>query len=242
MAEFDRLPLLDIPRKPRVGVVGEILVKFQPDANNNVVGVIEEEGCEAVVASLAGYFASAIATNKWRIEHMGQGSKSDLRGTQIFGWVFDQYQKPANQALASTGGKFDIPAPIEQVRDLAADVIDIGTEAGEGWALVGEMVEFIHTGVPNIICAQPFACLPNHVIGRGVFTELRRQHPGANIVSIDYDPGASEVNQLNRIKLMAATAHKNHGTPIEEWNDIPVEPAGDPEASHEATGVVEWER
>ncbi|MCL1838648.1 MAG: acyl-CoA dehydratase activase-related protein [Propionibacteriaceae bacterium] len=217
--EFDELPLLSIPRKPRVGIVGEILVKFQPDANNNVIQVIESEGCEAVVASLAGYFASAITTNVWRIENMGQGNRKDLRTTKIFGWIFEQYGKPANLALEKANGKFDIPVSIEMIRDYAADVIDIGTEAGEGWALVGEMVEFIHAGVPNIICCQPFACLPNHVIGRGVFAELRRQHPQANIVSIDYDPGASEVNQLNRIKLMAATAHANHQDPTHTSGD-----------------------
>ncbi|MDR1236825.1 MAG: acyl-CoA dehydratase activase-related protein [Propionibacteriaceae bacterium] len=217
--EFDQLPLLNIPRKPRVGVVGEILVKFQPDANNNVVGVIEGEGCEAVLPSLAGYFSSALTTNVWRIQHMGKGGKADLRNTKMFAWFFDQYEKPANQALAGSNGKFDVPAPFGAVRDYAAQVIDLGTEAGEGWALVGEMVELIHSGAPNIICCQPFACLPNHVVGRGVFAELRRQHPEANIVSIDYDPGASEVNQLNRIKLMAATAHKNHGVPVEVWGD-----------------------
>jgi predicted nucleotide-binding protein (sugar kinase/HSP70/actin superfamily) len=217
--EFDRLPLLGIPRKPRVGVVGEILVKFQPDANNDVIGVIEDEGCEAVLPSLAGYFSSALTTNMWRIQHMGKGGKSDLRNTRFFAWFFDQYEKPANQALAGGNGKFELPAPFETVRDYAAQVIDLGTEAGEGWALVGEMVELIHSGAPNIICCQPFACLPNHVVGRGVFAELRRQHPEANIVSIDYDPGASEVNQLNRIKLMAATAHKNHGAPTAVWED-----------------------
>jgi predicted nucleotide-binding protein (sugar kinase/HSP70/actin superfamily) len=89
-------------------------------------------------------------------------------------------------------------------------VISIGTRAGEGWLLTAEMVELIEIGAPNIICAQPFACLPNHVVGKGMFAELRRRHPEANIVSVDYDPGASQTNQLNRIKLMVATAHKRH--------------------------------
>jgi predicted nucleotide-binding protein (sugar kinase/HSP70/actin superfamily) len=86
----------------------------------------------------------------------------------------------------------------------------LGTRAGESWLLTAEMVELIELGAPNIICAQPFACLPNHVVGKGMFAELRRRHPQANIVSVDYDPGASETNQLNRIKLMVATAHKRH--------------------------------
>ncbi|MDR1834136.1 MAG: 2-hydroxyacyl-CoA dehydratase, partial [Propionibacteriaceae bacterium] len=222
VAEFDALPLLAVPRKPRVGIVGEILVKFQPDANNNVVGVVESEGCEAVLPSLAGYFSSALSANLWRIENMGVGTKGGHRLTRLFAWLLERYLAPANRALARSS-RFEVPASFAQVRAYAGEVISLGTEAGEGWGLVGEMVELIHSGAPNIVCAQPFACLPNHVVGRGVFKELRRQHPQANIVSIDYDPGTSEVNQLNRIKLMIATAHKNAGgKPDSIWDGDPI--------------------
>lgn len=212
VAEFDALPLLDIPRKPRVGVVGEILVKFQPDANNDAVRVIEQEGCEAVLPGLAAFFLQSMYSGEFRYEIMGLGTKKAMWGSKFGVWAIEEYEKPVRKALAATNGKFDVPATIAEVAADAEQVISLGTQAGEGWLLVGEMIELIKSGTPNIICAQPFACLPNHVVGRGMFKELRRQYPEANVVSIDYDPGASEVNQLNRIKLMVATAHKNAGT------------------------------
>jgi len=219
--EFDQLPLLDIPRKPRVGVVGEILVKFQPDANNNVVGVLEDEGCEAVLPGLAGFLEYGMAPAQWRRDNLGVGSKKSVLGNRAAIWAFERYQAPANAALKACKGKFTVPQSIYTTLEHATPVISPGTDAGEGWFLVGEMIELIEQGTPNIVCCQPFACLPNHVVGRGVFKELRRLHPQANIVSVDYDPGASEVNQLNRIKLMVATAHKNAGTTagLAPWDD-----------------------
>lgn len=212
VAEFDALPLLDIPRKPRVGLVGEILVKFQPDANNDAVRVIEDEGCEAVLPGLTGFFLQGMYTADYKWDTYGMGTTKG-RLTQRFAiWAIEQYERPMRRALAATGGKFDVPDTIDMLAEKAQRIISIGTQAGEGWLLVGEMAELIEHGTPNIICAQPFACLPNHVVGRGMFKELRRLYPEANVVSIDYDPGASEVNQLNRIKLMVATAHKNAGT------------------------------
>jgi predicted nucleotide-binding protein (sugar kinase/HSP70/actin superfamily) len=125
--------------------------------------------------------------------------------------MVELYERPARAALARTNGKFAVPEDVHTLATRAQDIIELGTQAGEGWLLVAEMMELIEHGTPNIICAQPFACLPNHVVGRGMFKELRRRYPHANLVSIDYDPGASEVNQLNRIKLMVATAHKASG-------------------------------
>jgi len=219
--EFDNLPLLDIARKPRVGVVGEILVKFQPDANNNVVGVIEEEGCEAVLPGLTGFLIYGMAPAKWRRENLGTGTRLSVAGNRLAVWYFDQYAKPMIAALKTAKGKFSTPESIYEICERAERVISPGTNAGEGWFLVGEMMELIESGAPNIVCCQPFACLPNHVVGRGMFKELRRQYPQANVVSIDYDPGAPEVNQLNRIKLMVATAHKNAGTSgtLARWDD-----------------------
>ena len=114
----------------------------------------------------------------------------------------------AAKALAESE-HFDPPAHIEDLAKMATDIVSCGNQTGEGWFLTGEMLELIHSGVNNIVCTQPFACLPNHVVGKGVIKELRRQYPSSNIVAIDYDPGASEVNQLNRIKLMLSTAVKN---------------------------------
>jgi len=215
--EFDELPLLDIPRKPRVGVVGEILVKFQPDANNNVIGVIEDEGCEAVMPGLMGFFLQSLETGQWRYENFGL-DKTGRHVKKMMLWYIEQTQKTANKALASANGKFEVPERIHDMAMRAQRLISLGTQAGEGWLLVAEMMHLIEHGTPNIICAQPFACLPNHVVGRGMFKALRELYPQANITSIDYDPGASEVNQLNRIKLMIATAFKNEKTVgLKQW-------------------------
>lgn len=211
VAEFDALELDDVPRKPRVGLVGEILVKFQPDANNDAVRVIESEGCEAVLPGLLEFFMMNMHSAGWRLENLGIGSKRSVKVQQAVVWAMEMYQRPAAKALARAGGKFFVPHPLAEMAERAESIISLGTTAGEGWLLVAEMMALIEDGCPNIIVAQPFACLPNHVVGKGMFRELRRVYPESNVVSIDYDPGASEVNQLNRIKLMVATAHKNDG-------------------------------
>ena len=203
--EFNDLPRRDEPRRPRVGVVGEILVKFQPDANNHVIDVIEAEGCEAVVPGLLPFFLSGLVTAQWEAEAYGIGKESVAKKKAAV-WFIEQLQAPARAALRAAGGTFDIePSTVELARK-ASKVLSLGNQAGEGWLLTGEMIELIEHGVPNIVCCQPFACLPNHVVGKGMFREVRRRYPQANIVAIDYDPGASEVNQLNRIKLMISTA------------------------------------
>ena len=203
--EFDALPRRDIPRKPRVGVVGEILVKFQPDANNHVVDQIEAEGCEAVVPGLLGFFLNGPATAQWEADTYGIG-KDTLAKKKAAVWFLEQMQAPARAALAACGGTFDVESSIAVMMQKASKILSLGNQAGEGWLLAAEMVELIEHGAPNIVCCQPFACLPNHVVGKGMFREIRRLYPQANIVGIDYDPGASEVNQLNRLKLMISTA------------------------------------
>ena len=203
--EFNDLPRRDEPRRPRVGVVGEILVKFQPDANNHVIDVIEAEGCEAAVPGLLPFFLSGLVTAQWEADAYGIG-KEGVAKKKAAVWFIEQLQAPARAALRAAGGTFDIePSTVELARK-ASTVLSLGNQAGEGWLLTGEMIELIEHGVPNIVCCQPFACLPNHVVGKGMFREVRRRYPQANIVAIDYDPGASEVNQLNRIKLMISTA------------------------------------
>jgi len=203
--EFDALDLADVPRRPRVGVVGEILVKFQPDANNHVVDVIEAEGCEAVVPGLLGFFLNGMSTAQWKADTYGIGTDTVYQ-KKAGVWFIEQVQAPARAALAAAGGKFDVESPIAEMAEKASRILSLGNQAGEGWLLTAEMIELIEHGAPNIVCCQPFACLPNHVVGKGMFRELRRRYPQANVVGIDYDPGASEVNQLNRIKLMISTA------------------------------------
>ena len=212
--EFDALPLADVPRRPRVGVVGEILVKFQPDANNHVVDQIEAEGCEAVVPGMLAFFINGPATAQWEADTYGIGLDS-LAKKKAAVWFLEQAQAPARAALAA-GRIFDVEASSADMAQKASKVLSLGNQAGEGWLLVAEMIELIENGAPNIVCCQPFGCLPNHVVGKGMFREIRRQYPQANIVGIDYDPGASEVNQLNRLKLMISTAHMINERQAEE--------------------------
>ena len=205
---FDALPLKDVPRKVRVGVVGEILVKYQPDANNHVVDVIESQDCEAVVPGIMEFMTTRPYITDWNEKYLGTGGNKTLYA--LMRWSLDRYNAPIKAAIATSHGKFKQDDPMPELVEKAAEVTSIGVQAGEGWLLTAEILELIEQGCPNVICAQPFACLPNHVTGRGMFGKIRRLHPEANIVSIDYDPGASEVNQLNRIKLMIAAAKKAH--------------------------------
>ncbi len=202
---FDSLDLQEGERRPRVGLVGEILVQYHPDANNHAVDVIEREGCEAVLPGLAGFIYQGMASAEWRYRTLGVGRRTRrMKDAAI--WALERFEEPIRRALRRTGGKFDVPVPIRELAELVDGVVQLGNNAGEGWYLTAEMIHMIETGTPNIICAQPFACLPNHITGKGMFRELRRRYPEANVVGIDYDPGASEVNQLNRIKLMISAA------------------------------------
>ena len=205
---FDALPLKDVPRKVRVGVVGEILVKYQPDANNHVVDVIESQDCEAVVPGIMEFMTTRPYITDWNEKYLGTGGNKTLYA--LMRWSLNRYNAPIKAAIATSHGKFKQDDPMPELVEKAAEVTSIGVQAGEGWLLTAEILELIEQGCPNVICAQPFACLPNHVTGRGMFGKIRRLHPEANIVSIDYDPGASEANQLNRIKLMIAAAKKAH--------------------------------
>ena len=204
--KFDQLPLQDIPRKPRVGLVGEILVKFQPDANNNALDVIEAEGCEGVLPGVIDFFLYCAYDTVWAADNMGRSKKSGFINARAID-LLESFRKPINEAYKKTNGKFMLSERIEELAKNSSKVLSCGNTCGEGWFLTAEMIELIQDGVPNIICSQPFACLPNHVTGKGMIKELRRQYPNSNIIPIDYDPGASEANQLNRIKLMISTAH-----------------------------------
>jgi len=205
--DFDNLPIYENLRKPRVGIVGEILVKFLPSANNYLVELLEAEGAEAVVPDLLDFFMYSAYNSNFKARYLGK-KKSSAKISNLTIWALEQIRGTAKKALAKSN-RFIPPVSIKKLAELAEPVVSIGNQTGEGWFLTGEMLELIHSGVTNIVCTQPFACLPNHIVGKGVIKELRRQHPEANIVAIDYDPGASEVNQLNRIKLMLSTAVKN---------------------------------
>jgi predicted nucleotide-binding protein (sugar kinase/HSP70/actin superfamily) len=202
--EFDRLPLRQDIRKPRVGVVGEILVKFHPIANNDIVKVIESEGAEAVVPDLGDFFMYCVCHGACKHNLLSEPvwvkwlAYALVRVLEIYRWEM-------KRAFARSV-RFIPPGSIWETQRSLDDIVQVGNMMGEGWLLTGEMIELIRTGVPNIACIQPFACLPNHVTGKGMIKELRRRFPEANIAAIDYDPGASEVNQLNRLKLLLANA------------------------------------
>ena len=204
--DFDTIPISD-EKKPRVGIVGEILVKFLPAANNHLADLLEAEGAEPVVPDLIDFICYCFYNQNFKVEKLGfKKSKATIAnlGLRAIDWL----RKTANEALEQSR-HFTPAADIRDLAKMAAPIVSAGNQTGEGWFLTGEMMELIHGGIPNIVCIQPFGCLPNHIVGKGVIKEVRREHPEANIVAIDYDPGASEVNQLNRIKLMLSTAQKN---------------------------------
>ena len=204
--DFDNLERLDI-KKPKVGIVGEILVKFSPLANNHIVELLEAEGAEAVMPDLMDFLLYCFYNNNFKAENLGT-KKSTAHLSNMGISLLEYFRKTARIELEKSK-HFTPPAKIKDLAVMASGFVSIGNQTGEGWFLTGEMLELIHSGASNIVCVQPFGCLPNHIVGKGVIKELRREYPQANIVAVDYDPGASEVNQLNRIKLMLATAHKN---------------------------------
>ena len=230
---YEALPLENDRSKPRVGVVGEILVKFHPTANNEVVRVIEGEGCEANVPGLVDFFLFGM-TNAINMKDE-LGTKATSRLTHRAGIaLIEQFRKPINKMLArkpinkmlAASTRLEPYPDIYKLGAKAEEVFSLCNTMGEGWLLTAEMVELIETGTPNIVCASPFACLPNHVVGKSVIKRLRQMHPESNIVAVDYDPGASEVNQLNRIKLMISVARENWREGHGEFKLIDVEDPG----------------
>ena len=200
---FDALPLLPV-KKPRIGVVGEILVKFHPTANNQIVEVIEREGAECVMPDLTDFFCYSVSAGIFRHEELAFPKKTERTARMVIK-VLELYRSKMKKYLAQSR-RFDAPSSIYELMKGVDDIVQLGNITGEGWFLTAEMVELIKEGVPSIACVQPFACLPNHVTGKGMIKELRRRFPGVNISAIDYDPGASEVNQLNRLKLLLSNA------------------------------------
>ena len=207
VADFDALPIDETLKKPRVGIVGEILVKYMPMANNHLVETLEKEGAEVNVPDLLDFVGYTIFNQAYKHEYLG--------APWTYSWVSDHgmkameiFRRPLTEALKASR-HFEPGMAIGEIAKLAKPLLSLGNQYGEGWFLAGEMAELIHSGYPNIVCIQPFACLPNHVVGKGVIKQLKNTYPQANVVAVDFDPGASEVNQLNRIKLMLTSARKN---------------------------------
>ncbi len=202
--DFSALDVERAPR-PRVGIVGEILLKYHPDANNHVVRHIMEEGGEPVLTDMMDFFLYCLSdpVYLWK-RKMGGGALAAF-GNWTLGRRIESLRGSMRRALAGTGF-----LPVARIAELARSVrgiVSLGHQAGEGWLLTAEMLELIDQGVKNVLCLQPFGCLPNHITGKGVLKELKRIRPHANLMAVDYDPGSSEANQLNRIKLFMSVAH-----------------------------------
>lgn len=206
---FDSFPIDETIRKPRVGIVGEILVKYMPLANNHLVELLEREGAEVVVPDLLDFFNYCVFGSQYKAEYLGT-KKSSVIVSKAAIRLIAALRKPATDAL-NESKRFEAPLSVYRIAEMTKPFLSLGNLYGEGWFLAGEMIELITHGTPNVVCIQPFACLPNHVVGKGVIKALKKAYPQSNIAAVDYDPGASEVNQLNRIKLMLSTAKKNIG-------------------------------
>lgn len=202
--EFDEIALNEDVIKPKVGIVGEILVKYHPTANNHVEKILFDEGAEVVTPDLMDFFMYMAYDDIVKYK-MLDGKWIDKAKSEIFIKVLEFFRKPMRKALRASK-RFTAPYTIKEIAKLTTPHVSLGNMAGEGWFLTGEMAKLIQEGVDNIICLQPFGCLPNHITGKGMIRELMRTHDGVNIVAIDCDAGISEVNQLNRIKLMLSVA------------------------------------
>ncbi|MDR0250720.1 MAG: 2-hydroxyacyl-CoA dehydratase [Burkholderiales bacterium] len=204
--DFDRLEIVE-QRKPRVGLVGEILVKFHPMANNDLVKTIEKEGGEAVMPGLMDFLLYCAYDYDFNYQFLSKSRLAAL-ASSVAVKAMEFYRRDMRKALTQSR-RFDSPHSIDELAFGAAPILSRGNQTGEGWFLTAEMVSLIEQGAANIVCMQPFACLPNHITGKGVIKALKDRYPHANITAIDYDPGSSEVNQLNRIKLMLSVAFRN---------------------------------
>lgn len=204
--EFDRLELKPI-NKPRVGIVGEILVKYHPTANNDIISILEEGGAEAVVPDLMDYFLYSTFNSGFKLRYLAGKKIKNILSEVALSYILG-FQRVVKNELEKSD-RFLPPTPIKELANKASSIISLGNQTGEGWLVTAEMMEYIEQGINNIICVQPLACLPNHIIGKGMIKSIKDLYPEANIIPIDYDPGLSSVNQLNRIKLMLSVAMKN---------------------------------
>ena len=206
--DFEKIELDTSIVKPKVGVVGEVLIKYHPFGNNFVANVLEKEGAEVVLPDFMG-FVKFMCTHKVTFNRLLNINKTSSKIMKTAIKLIDILEKDVKIALANSKKGYMQPCDIWHLESQVKDVLSIGNQTGEGWFLTAEMIEYIENGIPNIICVQPFACLPNHVVGKGVIKTIRSKFPEANISPVDYDPGASESNQTNRIKLLMTVAKDN---------------------------------
>ncbi len=204
IADFDALPCHEQLVKPRVGIVGELLVKLNPIANNHIIGMLEKEGVEVVSSDLLTLFLASAYNQTYNYKHLDGSLKGHIAGKAMLKMI-EHYQKIYLEVL-ETSKRFEAPSRIASLAHDAGEIIGLGNQSGEGWKLPGEIREMAHQGVSHIVCMQPFGCLPAHVNARGIIKAVKARHEKLQIVPIEYDPGSSEVNQLNRIKLMLASA------------------------------------
>ena len=202
-ADFAAIPVQGEP-KIRVGVVGEIYVKFAPLGNNNLEKFLLSEGVEPVVPGLTDFIIFKIFNRVSDVDLYG-GKWIKKAACKAFMSYIEGCQKDMIEALERSG-RFRAPGTFRQLHSLVKGYLGDGNKMGEGWLLTAEMLELIHSGTNNIVCTQPFGCLPNHIVGKGMIRKLKDDYPYSNIVAIDYDPGATKINQENRIKLMLANA------------------------------------
>lgn len=203
---FDQVTVIDM-KKPKVAIVGEILAKYHPMANSGIIKALEEGGAEVVLPDLMDFFLYSLYNAEFKYKHLG-GTRLKKRLSELARTYLDYYRKTINEELKNSR-RFAPPATIDVLARKASDILSLGNQTGEGWLITAEMIECIENGIPNILCVQPLACLPNHITGRGMFKPIKDKYPLANIMPIDYDPGISQVNQLNRVKLMLSVALKN---------------------------------
>ena len=215
--EFDQLPIHEDVWKPKVGIVGEILVKYHPIANNRLEEFLATEGAEVIMPDLLN-FMEYMAFDAIVKHALLDGSYLDKLKAEISIQVMEFFRRPAMKALAKSR-RFTPPAHIKALAELASQQVSLGNMAGEGWFLTGEMMELAERGVPNVVCLQPFGCLPNHITGKGVMHALRQRYPNSNMIALDCDAGTSEVNQENRIKLMLSVA-KDKGSSARAKNVV----------------------
>ena len=206
--DFEKIELDTSIQKPKVGIVGEVLIKYHPFGNNFAADKLEEEGAEVVLPDFMG-FVKFIATHKITFNQLIKTDKLKAKLFKTAIKLIDILEKDERIALSHSKKGYLQPCDIWELEDKVRNILSIGNQTGEGWFLTAEMVEYIEHGIPNIVCVQPFACLPNHVVGKGVIKTIRNTYPDANISPIDYDPGASEANQTNRIKLLMTVAKDN---------------------------------
>ena len=206
--DFEEIELDTSVEKPKVGIVGEVLIKYHPFGNNHVADLLEKEGAEVILPDFMG-FAKFMATHRITFNKLLNTNKTSAKISKVAIKLIDILEKDVKIALANSKKGYLPPCDIWHLEDKVKDILSIGNQTGEGWFLTAEMIEYIENDIPNIVCVQPFACLPNHVVGKGVIKTIRSKYPDANISPVDYDPGASETNQTNRIKLLMTVAKDN---------------------------------